>query len=88
MLQKLDGLKTMKIQEQQQKKIEIQQQRILTSKQPDISKVQNEATEWKHKAEEQHRFVKQLEEEIDINEIQEKITQQTIDDEASKILQL
>ena len=41
---------------------------------PDMNKITQEAREWKEKAEEQHRFVKQLEEEIDINEIQEKIT--------------
>ena len=55
---------------------------------PDMNKITQEAREWKEKAEEQHRFVKQLEEEIDINEIQEKITQQTIDDQQSKILQM
>jgi hypothetical protein len=53
LLSKLDAIKTRKIQEQQHKKMEMSQQRVMTSKLPDMSRVTNEAHQWKHKADEQ-----------------------------------
>ena len=49
--------------------------------------IRNEAQMQKAKADDQQRYVSQLMEEIEINEIQDKITQQNIDDDSSQMMQ-
>ena len=49
--------------------------------------IRNETQIQKAKADDQQRYVSQLMEEIEINEIQDKITQQNIDDDSSQMMQ-
>ena len=50
--------------------------------------LRNDAQNQKLKADDQLKEVTQLAEQVEMNEIKEKITQQTIDDETSKIMQM
>lgn len=88
MVQKLQGIRKAKEQELTQRKSEMDVAQKIVKNSENLQNIRKEAQSQQTKAEEQQRHVAQLREEIEINEIQEKITQQNIDDDSSQAMQL
>lgn len=83
MVSKLQGIKKTKEQEMAQKNSEMTSAQKIVKNSENLKGIRNEAQMQKAKADDQQRHVSQLLEEIEINEIQDKITQQNIDDDSS-----
>lgn len=87
MLIKLQNVKKQKTAELQVKTQEAQSAHQIIKNSQNLENIRQEAHQQKNKSDEQQRHVQQLAEEIEFNEMQEKINQQTMDDEASKVMQ-
>ena len=87
MVSKLQGIKKAKETELAQKNSEASSAQKIVKNSENLKGIRNEAQMQKAKADDQQRHVSQLLEEIEINEIQDKITQQNIDDDSSQMMQ-
>ena len=83
MVTKLQNIRNAKQQELEQKATDMDSAQKIVKNSENLKGIRNEAQMQKAKADDQQRYVSQLMEEIEINEIQDKITQQNIDDDSS-----
>ena len=87
MVTKLQNIRNAKQQELEQKATDMDSAQKIVKNSENLKGIRNEAQMQKAKADDQQRYVSQLMEEIEINEIQDKITQQNIDDDSSQMMQ-